>query len=311
MKIIEPLISVLIPVYNVEKFVLAAVDCIIKQTYTNLEIIIVDDASTDNTYELLKTIAKSDSRIKLFRNTENSKIVKTLNFAFSKSHGEYIARMDGDDLCCYDRLEKQLTFLKNHLKIDIVGNHVYGIDEKENEISKHYLFTEEEKINKSILISSPLLHIWLAKREVYSRLNGYRIQTAEDYDFLLRAKTEGFHMINMNEFLYSVRHRDGNTSSTQGLIQRKSFRYVKKLFKERLVTGFDSYSEEDLLKNIHSNKFVSSMHKLSSFFMNKSFKNKKSNVFLFVFYLMLSICCSFYTLEYVVSSLKLKIMHLK
>ncbi len=101
------LISVIIPVYNVQSFVEEAILSICNQTYRNLEIIVVDDCSTDETYTIVENLVKKDSRIKLFRNRKNSKIVKTLNFALEQANGEFIARMDGDDISSLLRLEKQ------------------------------------------------------------------------------------------------------------------------------------------------------------------------------------------------------------
>ncbi|WFT52817.1 glycosyltransferase family 2 protein [Acinetobacter baumannii] len=113
----QPLISVLIPVYNVEAFVKEAVSSICNQTYKNIEIIVVDDCSTDNTYNIVAELAIIDPRIRLYKNDKNSKIVKTLNFALEQAKGEFIARMDGDDISTPERLEKQLEFLLKILNI--------------------------------------------------------------------------------------------------------------------------------------------------------------------------------------------------
>ena len=89
-----PLISVIIPVYNVELYVEKAINSILNQTYSNLQIIIIDDCSTDRTYEIVQNISKLDSRVLILRNKINSKIVKTLNYGLEYARGEYIARMD-------------------------------------------------------------------------------------------------------------------------------------------------------------------------------------------------------------------------
>ena len=94
----NPLVSVIIPCYNAEKYVESAIRSIMNQTYKNLEIIITDDCSTDDTLEILQKLAKEDSRIKLYKNETNLKIVKTLNNMISQANGKYIARMDADDI---------------------------------------------------------------------------------------------------------------------------------------------------------------------------------------------------------------------
>ena len=107
----EKLVSVVIPCYNCEKFVKDAIYSICNQTYKNLEILIADDCSTDSTYTILENIAKKDTRIKLYHNTENMKIVKTLNFLIENASGDYIARMDADDISAPERIKEQVDFL--------------------------------------------------------------------------------------------------------------------------------------------------------------------------------------------------------
>ena len=117
-------ISVLIPTYNVDKFVEKAVRSIMLQSYDNLEIIIVDDCSADNTFSILQKLANEDSRIKLFRNKENMKIAATLNFALEQATGKYIARMDGDDIADSTRIETLYNYLQEHPKVKL--SFLYG-----------------------------------------------------------------------------------------------------------------------------------------------------------------------------------------
>jgi len=182
----NPLISVLIPVYNVEKFVEKSVLSILNQSYDNLEIIIVDDCSNDETFNIIKKLSRIDQRIKVFRNASNLKIVETLNFAFSVSKGEFIARMDGDDISDLDRIKKQFEYLIYN-DIDLLGTNVILIDENDNFIAEETYLTSHNDINKVKFLFSPIPHFWLAKRKVYEALKGYRIPTVEDYDFVLRA----------------------------------------------------------------------------------------------------------------------------
>lgn len=224
------LISVLMPTYNVEKFVSEAVESILGQTWTNFELIIVDDCSTDHTYDILKKYAAADGRIRLFRNDINSKICKTLNRALSQAKGQFIVRMDGDDISSPDRFEKLYRYLQIHPDVDLVGSNTIAIDENGRELGrKDYLLH-----NKAIQIGNrympAIAHIWMARRKVYDELNGYRdIPYAEDFDFLLRGTIKGFRYANVDEYLYSVRHRNGNTVSSNGLVQRKTANYVKKI----------------------------------------------------------------------------------
>lgn len=241
------LITVIIPVYNVEQYVAEAVLSICNQTYKNLQIIVVDDCSTDFTYDVVQEIAKKDSRIVLLRNKTNSKIVKTLNLGLQYAHGEYIARMDGDDISAPERIEKQLEFLINNPQYSLVGSHVYTIDQSGKRVGQLELPIDESKIKKNLKYSSPVLHIWLAKAEVYKSLKGYReIPGAEDYDFLLRMHSEGYRFTNLNSFEYSVRIRDGNTTSTIGFNQRLMSNYVVELYSAREKSQSDDFSVDNV-----------------------------------------------------------------
>lgn len=220
---IHGLISILMPTFNVEKYIVEAVNSILQQTYQNFELIIVDDASTDNTYTYLEELSMKDSRIKLYRNNQNLKIVKSLNFALTKARGEYISRMDGDDVSYPERLELLKNFLDRHKKYSLVGSQVSCINEYGEVLSKSKLLLTNKYIRQYSRYQSPILHIWLARREVYEELQGYRnCPYVEDYDFLLRGISKGFFYANLDKILYKVRYRNGNTATSNGLIQQKA-----------------------------------------------------------------------------------------
>ncbi|OXA77568.1 Glycosyltransferase involved in cell wall bisynthesis [Flavobacterium aquidurense] len=289
----EPLISVLIPTFNVENFVEEAIRSIMDQTYKNLEIIIVDDCSTDSTYSILLNLASIDKRIKLFRNTENKKIVESLNFAISKASGEYFARMDGDDVSLPERIEKQYDFLLNNPEIDLVGLNVVMINEDGEVIQEEKYLQNHEEILRASKYVSPVLHIWLAKKNVYNKLVKYRIPTVEDYDFILRCIDNGFKLSNLQSSLYLQRIRKGNTITASGLIQHKSRLYIKKLSEERAINdNIDSYSEKSYKKVITVSSFSLFMYKLSSSFHMKYLKYKHRFRLVALFFRILSVLFS-------------------
>lgn len=277
----EKLVSVLIPVYNVGKYVKEAIKSIQDQTYKNLEIIVVDDGSTDNTYNIVQGLAAEDSRIKLFRNDKNSKIVKTLNKAFKHSSGDYIARMDGDDISELDRIETLVKFVMANPKYDIVGTSMTAIDDAGSELFITTYSDSNKLLNKTLKYSSPLAHIWIAKKEVYDKLNGYRgLSGAEDYDFLLRAITAGFEITNISDYYgYKVRiNRAGNTSDLMGLKQIKLHSYVWALYKQRLKNGVDNFSEETAKQVLHSNKLFELLHNKSNVYLQLAVANKEKKL---------------------------------
>lgn len=120
-----PNISVLLPVYNAEKYIEDTVSSILQQTYTDFELIAVDDGSTDRSLELLKSF--DDRRLKIYHQ-KNSGIAATLNTAFRYSSGKFLARIDADDICLPERFSKQIEYLDKHPYIAVVGSAVQYID---------------------------------------------------------------------------------------------------------------------------------------------------------------------------------------
>lgn len=116
---IQPLISVVLPVYNVEKYIGEAMDSILNQTIQDFEILIIDDCSTDNT--ILVAEAYNDNRIKIIRKERNLGLIHSLNLGFSIAKGKYIARMDGDDVSIPERFTAQVKFLEENGGIIVCG----------------------------------------------------------------------------------------------------------------------------------------------------------------------------------------------
>lgn len=267
----EQLVSILMPTYNVEKYIREAVSSILNQTYAHFELIIVDDGSTDGTYEILKEMAQTDKRIKLFRNEINLKICKTLNRAFSMSKGEYILRMDGDDISLPQRIECLKEYMDEHPEIMIAGSQVISIDENGSEISHKKYPTSPEAIKKSNRFMSSVLHIWIARREVYQVLGGYReIPYAEDYDFLLRGELKGYKYVNVPQYLYKCRIRRGNTGSANGLEQRKAAAYVQKLHKKEEKDKKDHFNELDYHEFIKCTDKQKKQYAVAAGWLNKA-----------------------------------------
>jgi glycosyltransferase involved in cell wall biosynthesis len=275
----EPLVSVLIPVYNVEIYVADAIQSILNQSYKNIEIIVVDDCSTDNTFEIVNDLSRLDKRLFVYKNEINLKISKNLNKAYSLSHGEFILRMDGDDVSSLDRIAVKLDFFKKNPHIDIVGCSTNTISHDGFFLSKNKLIENESYLNDLLRFATPLKHIWLAKRIVYDVLNGYRdIPGVEDYDFLLRAKYHGFRFTNISDYYgYDVRiGRGGATIDTFGYKQL----VLKKLVYQDYSSSYNgTINYTDIkINNIYNKLYYFSSRKLSQAIYLKA-KNKPFGVF--------------------------------
>lgn len=302
------LISVLMPTYNVEKFVSEAVESILGQTWTNFEFIIVDDCSTDHTYDILKEYAASDSRIHLFRNDINSKICKTLNRALSYAKGQFIVRMDGDDISQPDRFEKLYYYLQSHPDVDLVGSNTITIDEDGNELGKKDYLLHDRAIQLGNRYMTSVAHIWMAKRKVYDILEGYRdIPYAEDFDFLLRGELHGFHYANMDEYLYSVRHRNGNTVSTNGLVQRKTADFVKKLHHDESKDRKNHFNLDEFHSFVSCTEKEKKKYYDAALILDKAIKNKKNKKDMLLYTVKAALSSS-YVFSYLIDAVAVRII---
>lgn len=197
--------SIIMGAYNVSSCYSfsQSMNSILNQTYTDFELIICDDGSNDNTWELLNEYAQRDNRVKLLRNSENKGLAASLNRCIEMAEGEFIARHDCDDYCDSIRLYKQIEFLKSHPDISMVGCNVYLFNE--NGVWGKEVFPSEVK-NTDFLFSSPYKHgAVVFRKNALISAGGYRVaketRRAEDYDLFMTIATFG-KGANLDEFLY-------------------------------------------------------------------------------------------------------------
>jgi glycosyltransferase involved in cell wall biosynthesis len=142
----NPDITVLMPVYNDEKFVRYSIESILNQTFQNYEFIIINDASTDGTLDILNEYKKQDHRIIVESNKDNLRVPRTLNKGLNLARGKYIARIDSDDISGKKRFEKQVLFLENNKGFGMVGSYAEVIDEEDKTIDFLHEYSEPEFI---------------------------------------------------------------------------------------------------------------------------------------------------------------------
>lgn len=152
-----PKISVVMPAYNAEKHIAEAIESILNQTFTDFELLIIDDASTDKTFEIAKDYADKDSRIKIIRNTENLNIGGSLNKGISEAKAEIIARMDADDISLPDRFQKQYDLLQSDPKIAVVGGDIIVLEEDWSTHIRKYE-SDSDKMKKLLVRYMPFAH---------------------------------------------------------------------------------------------------------------------------------------------------------
>lgn len=238
-------ISIIIPVYNVACFIAETLESVKAQTFADFQAIVVDDGSSDDTASIAREICATDPRFVFAANPENRGIADTLNHALSLADGQFIARADGDDVMIPDRLEREMAFLAAHPEIALVGASFIAIDEEGNELRREVKAHGPKTIRDLLRFTSPIAHIWLARRAVYDALGGYRMSSVEDYDFLLRADRAGLAMDNIADyFSMKVRVRRGNTLTTKGYAQARLREYAWHLYKNAQPGEPDAYDQE-------------------------------------------------------------------
>lgn len=181
------MISVIMPVFNAERFLKEAIQSILKQTYTDLELIVVDDASTDSLPFIMQSF--SDKRVRYVKNEKRVGVACSLNRGLQKARGEHIARMDADDIASSKRFEQQIAFLKQHPEVGVVGTWVRIIDENEKKIGYKKYPTSSYNIARALIFENPLNHSSVMfRKNLMKQYGGYdeQLNGAEDYDLWLR-----------------------------------------------------------------------------------------------------------------------------
>lgn len=181
------MISIGIPFHNSEKYLAYAIESVLYQTYSNWELILLDDGSTDSSLDIANLYAKKDSRIRVISDGENKKLPFRLNQLIDESKGEYIARMDADDIMHPDRLFKQFTYLNSNRDIDIVSSGLVSIDS--NNCIKGYRSSSNIITNVSIDKGFPIVHPSVMARKNWFLRNKYNenFPRSQDYELWCRS----------------------------------------------------------------------------------------------------------------------------
>jgi glycosyltransferase involved in cell wall biosynthesis len=202
-----PRVSVLLPVWNGETFLVAAIESILRQTLSAFELIVIDDGSTDGSAAIAEGFARGDHRVRVMRCAHEG-LSAALNAGIAAARGEYIARMDADDISLADRLEKQVAYLDAHPACVAAGAWVEVVDEAGLQLGVKTHGKTHEQICAALLHgNSPIAHPTVVmRRDVLRSAGGYdaRLYPSEDFDLWFRLAESG-ELANVGEVL--LRHR--------------------------------------------------------------------------------------------------------
>ena len=233
---VSPRVSVVMPVYNGERFLAEAIESVLAQSYPHWELVLIDDGSRDASFEIAQRYAQRDARVRALRNEHNLGIVKTRNRAFveADARSEYFAVLDGDDVCMPDRLALQVTFLDAHPDHAVVGGNTLIIDEQSREIGRRVYPSAHADLVRVITRYNPLAQpTCTIRRSALADVGTYdeRFSRCQDYDLWLRMAAR-YKIANLPAF--TIKYR---VSATQGkaVHLRESLRFTLEIQRKWLL----------------------------------------------------------------------------
>lgn len=268
------LISIGMPVYNAELYLSKAIKSVIAQTYTNWELILVDDGSTDKSLEIARAFEEKDSRIRVISDGVNRKLPARLNQIIREAKGDYIARMDADDMMHSERIAKQLNFLQCNPQFDLVSTSMISIKNSNEIIGTRTYFPKQVTKKDALLGQSGILHASIlakkawCERNLYNELNAL----AEDHELWLSAAIKddlkvGF----LPEYLYYYREESSATKQKmlkgyntqtqiiskyyQDILSESEYKLIMKKFaiKKSIIKLADAINMMDIILKRRSN----------------------------------------------------------
>jgi len=265
-----PDISVIMSVYNGEDYLVETIESVINQTFQNWELVVINDCSTDSTAKILEAFALKDERIKVHTNEVNLRLPSSLNKAISLCEGKYIARMDADDICLPERLEKQFAFMEQNSDVALsscrfmtVKNGVYASGGAGGRC-------DSEALGALLLVTNPIMHPGvIAKAEVMKKMKYNPVNTCtEDLELWTRMVMEGYKIQILPECLLIYRLHDKQITSTTlekqhaEVLQIQQNRYGKTLqemdneMKEFYIGGIYFKEKADVKKFLEFKKWL-------------------------------------------------------
>ena len=254
-----PIVSIIMPVYNSEKYLAETLDSILLQTYCDFEIIMADDGSTDKSLQIARDYEYKDKRIKVLSLPHNGE-VKTRNEAIKHTNPEskYLLNHDSDDISLPDKLEKLVGYLEEHPEIAIVGCFAEYFDDEYVYRGKPPIEWQPERIRETFgQINSIINSTALIRRDIFDTLGGYReeYRSADDYDFFARALLAGFSLANIPESLHKIRLHPNSIGSKRSQLQEKLAQQIRQNYNNHFVNPNSNH-----LANKQSKKILEILH---------------------------------------------------
>jgi len=247
----NPKISVIISAYNASGHLAQSVESILNQSFKDLELIIIDDASTDNTLDLIKKYALEDERIIYISNEKNLGPGKSRNKGIKAAKGEYIAIQDADDVSFPARLQLQYDFLQSHPDIFLVGGGTSNIAASGRKTTTFTPLTDEAESNKAFSRICPIVNATIMFRNGQRVLYRDKFRYAMDYDLFLNLLSQGKRMTNLPAPLIKRRMLPSSISFGKRVHQELFAKKAREFYSQRKLYGkdeYDSFEPDEILK---------------------------------------------------------------
>ena len=235
------MVTIGLPFYNAEKYLALAIESVLQQTYTDWELLLLDDGSTDDSLSIAQSYAQKDSRIKVISDGKNKNLAARLNELPSLAQGLYLARMDADDIMHPARIERQLAVLGTHPEIDVLGTNAYIINDENAVTSTRYPLTPKNTLTRVKSFIHPTI---IAKKQWFLE-NPYDTKALRMEDAELWYRTfSKYHFVRLNEPLLFYREV-GNNYYKKYFLAQQSKAYI-----------FSKYSNESYWKHYFRANFL-------------------------------------------------------
>ncbi len=224
-----PLISVIMPIFNAQQDLREAIESVLQQSFVDFELLIIDDGSTDQSVQIIRSF--DDPRIRLISQAQNLGLVAALNRGISEACGQFIARMDGDDLCLPERLTLQLSAMQN-LQLDICGSHWAQIDAQGNQFGVLYAPKQIDEVIATLATTVPYAHgsVMIRKSFLAQHHLLYQAGFSEDYQLWIRCLELGAKFGTVDAVLYMHRSHELSITSTRSTEQSVSAQQLRRDF---------------------------------------------------------------------------------
>ncbi len=257
----NPRITVLLAVRDGQKYLPQAIGSVLQQTFGDFEFIIIDDQSADGSLQAIKQY--NDTRIKVIPNRTHMGLSRSLNIGLHAAQGEYIARMDADDICLPERFEKQVRFLDQHPSMAVLGTGIRLIDELGKTIRDVQMPTDSDLIKWQLCFINPIAHpSVMMRRTAVKQAGGYdqELICSQDYDLWWRMSANN-QLGNISDILVLLRQHSGQVSRVK---RSEQFEFGLKISQKYLSSLLDHVISEDVIRNLLINKCPSAEDALLS-----------------------------------------------